>query len=578
MCVSYLLSVLKKHWPAVLLALVIGAFTSFPQLVAEYWMGDVYQGVHPVISDDELFYMAREREVLDGHALLGSPYLAEYKDLPSLEFWIPDAFVAGIGYLLGDLHRAVILLDFMLPILLVLITYAIAFSLTKDRLLSASSTTFLYLGLFFEYFNRMPNPQLTYSLFLLFILALIRVLATRSWQWAVIASVSFTALFYSYTFSWTFAVVILAVLAFLFFILLRGEKLHYWFAGIGAIGIVGAIPYFITLFLASKTPYYHEALLRIGLLETHFPSGMSLLLLVGFTVAVYIVLWRMGIVPVAPLPLLLVGMSIAGATVMNQHVITGKNFQFAGHYTMPGAFLCVFALLYAFKAFLLSLENRKMTLAHAVKKGMASILLVLSFVAVTPVVFAMATPTEETIFNQRYGPVLTWLDVHSVPDEVVFANQTLSQLVPVYTHNNVFFSTWAQVAYLSNEQVRARYIRARYFDTTLTREDIMRTELDLYGASYMGERQHLTQQNKLRALFGMELLPVKDYPEEDLLRVISEWEKLRTQPFAEVSDSYRLEYLVWDTEKDASWNLSALKEAEEVFRAGAVRVYKITPR
>src|SRR4051812_36501408 len=109
-------SMIRKHWGVLLLALIAGSIVAFPQVIAEHRMGATFQGVHPLMSDDEQYYLARAHETVDGHALLGNPYLAEYKSSPGVQFWLPDTILTHISlFLFGDIHKGIVFWDFVLP-------------------------------------------------------------------------------------------------------------------------------------------------------------------------------------------------------------------------------------------------------------------------------------------------------------------------------------------------------------------------------------------------------------------------------------------------------------------------------
>src|SRR6185437_11799984 len=164
------MQIFKKQWAALTLALIAGALTAFPQIIAEHRMGAAYMGVHPLVTEDKLYYLARAHETLDGHPTLGNPYLAEDKNIPGVQFWMPDAFFASVdSFLFGDLHTGEIIWDFILPFGIVLAAYGISFLLTGDVLLALAATIVIEPGRFFLEYSRTPNPQL----FLVLLLALL---------------------------------------------------------------------------------------------------------------------------------------------------------------------------------------------------------------------------------------------------------------------------------------------------------------------------------------------------------------------------------------------------------------------
>ena len=96
--------IFSRHIVAIALAVLAGACTLFPQLIAEHRLGSSYAGIHQEMNDDETYYVTRAQEVIDGYPTLGNPYLYEEKHEPGLQVWIPDATLAwGSELLFHDL-------------------------------------------------------------------------------------------------------------------------------------------------------------------------------------------------------------------------------------------------------------------------------------------------------------------------------------------------------------------------------------------------------------------------------------------------------------------------------------------
>jgi hypothetical protein len=50
---------------------------------------------------------------------------------------------------------------------------------------------------------------------------------------------------------------------------------------------------------------------------------------------------------------------------------------------------------------------------------------------------------NETAFAQRYAPVLDWLKAYTQPGSTVLAHNDISELIPIYTDNNVAWENHA---------------------------------------------------------------------------------------------------------------------------------------
>jgi hypothetical protein len=569
-----MLASLARHWPALILALVVGTCTVVPQLIASYRIGDAFQGVHPLVIDDQIYYLARAHETVDGHSTLGNPYLSEYKEYPGVQFWVPDMVLAQAGLLLGSLRAGVLASQFVFPFFIVVLSYLILYALTNNRLLSCSVTAFLVPGLVFIPFLRSPNPQL-FVLLLLSVLLLLYALR-RGNRSAFFASILLGgALFYVYPFYWTYWVVMVALTAFGALVFLPDRATFYKASLILVGAIILGIPYLLEWYQVMQLPFYHESLIRFGTLESRFPSGPLLVALVGIVVVAYATAWRMRVLPRNPASILIGSAALAGAVVLNQHLITGINYFFTVHYATFIYFMCGFSFALSAPPLLERVLGRERT--EQLLKVLCVAFMVFALFQMVPHVVRLATPQLPDIEAQRYGPVLTWLDTYTEKDEVVYANPTISAYIPAYTHNNVLWAPYAFLSYLPDEEVERRYIASHYLDHAFTLEDIQRSELDVFGLAYLASAQHESQVNKLRSVLHLTPHAFERYPAADFGRVASSSEKVRAGSFKDALRGYRIDYLVWDSVKEPDWRMDRIRGTEELYGANGLVVYKLRP-
>lgn len=536
---------LQKHLLIVLVALVLSLAAGLPALVAEHRMGASFQGVPVLVSEDELYYLARAHETLDGHERLGNPYLLEHKDTPGLQFWVSDMLFAHVSTLFGGLTTTGLVADFLFPFLIVLVSYAIIYALTHDRLWSVAATTFIVPGMVFYELLRTPHPQL-FILVLTALLLLIYALEKKG-RWYALGALLFGAsLFYVYPFYWTYFMATVGIALVACFLLLRQEKAHLTILSVFLGSLVLGIPYFLEMLSASQIPHYLDSLRRIGVVETHFPSGLYIVSIVAVTLLVFAWCWWKRLVPRTAPMLLIASSALAGAVATNQHIVTGMNFFFTGHYELPTEFMCVFTLAACLPGLM-----KQFTPARGL---VITTIFLFALSSLVPVVLQHSEPKESDIADQRYGPVLAWLDENTEKDSVVYTNQRLSLYIPSYTHNNVLFAPYAQQAYLSQEEVDARFLASRYFDP-ITRETILASEFDVFGAEYVGRAQHADTTNRFRRLVGIPLVEVERYPEEDIQRLVGEGKRMHEGSFDEATERFQVDYLVWDTVKNPDWEL-----------------------
>ena len=88
-----------------------------------------------------------------------------------------------------------------------------------------------------------------------------------------LAAFNFGLLFYFYTYYWTFYIVLFSLLT-VFLFLSRFKQQAKSIAVVLGGGLVVAVPYFWLMLRALLLPEYDETLRRIGMINTHFPSGL----------------------------------------------------------------------------------------------------------------------------------------------------------------------------------------------------------------------------------------------------------------------------------------------------------------
>lgn len=562
-----------KKSAVIVLALIAGVFTLAPQIIPNRSLGENYTGVRQSMNPDEEYYMARQQEVLDGHPTLGNPYLYEHKDEPGLQVWVPDALLAwGSDILFSDVHDGALFWDLVLPGVIVLFTYAIVMLYTRDPLLSFAVTMFLSIGLYLEVFNRPVSPQFNFVFYLMFLMFFLQAILTLRRVYAIAAALSLGALFYVYTYYWTYVVVLLGLAVVGTFVFFRKERLHGMIAAILGGGLVLGIPYFLAQKSAASLPYYKESLARVGMITTHSPSGIFIVFSGAAVFGMMLALWRLRVLAFSPLTVVAASGVFAGIIATNHHIITGLNLEFSTHYHWVSMYADIFAVALCAQAVLSRIGEwedyaRRAALAFTIAFSLAS---------AWGIMQRQIVPTAGFIASQRYAPVLAWLNAHTKIDDVVYADQTLSSLIPAYTHDDVFFSSAAGLYIMPQGEMRARFLAAHYFDATLTR-DTMTTglayERQMYGNYYIEVSAHTRSLNQLRRMIGMSQLPIERYPEADIRALIQEWQDQKSKSFMQVLSRYRVDYVLWDRAAHPEWDIDIVKNLHEVYKSGDIVVY-----
>lgn len=565
------LQLLRKHYSVLILALAVGALTVLPQVLAIKQVPN-FQGIYKTVNNDELYYLARAKEVIDGHSAIANPYLYEHKNEPPVQIGLPEYVLARpLAILNIDLHHGFLFYDFLLPALGVILSYGIVYFLTKRVLLSFFTAAFLHLNLFLYIFNRSPSPQFNFLFWLSLFFLWLRFIEVPSLTRAVLVGLNFGLLFYIYPYYWTFYVVFFAVYIFLNYVYKQPIPYKQYLIIFG-ITLLVAIPYFINLGHSVSLPYYDETLSRIGLITSHFPSGRKIVMW-GSLLLVLILLARYKkVVSLNPRLLLFISGTVAAMVTVNHHLITGKNLQFSSHYWQLSVFVFVFATAYLLSQWLALPKPYKQKIILFTILALVIFVRPLKYFSYVAAGGLRYTPAE--INQQRYAPVFEWLRRNTKPDEVVFANNAMSVLIPIYTANNVFFQSLAGLHFVSNGEVQERFVLNNFWDT-FNPTYAVANRFNIWGAYYPTLYDHNQSKNKIRSWFGLAEKEYVKYPPEAIDSFLRLAEKVQSQDFATQLKKYRVNYFVEDKKNDR-WPIDKLLFLKPVFQTDDLLIYEVT--
>lgn len=336
---------MKSHWAAVLIVAVLGFLMVLPFFYFQIILGDEYKGVLNQVIDDELFYMARIKDVIDGHPTLGNAYLAEHKDQLPQQLFLPELLLAQpLKFLNLNIIQGRILYNFIFPALAFILTYLVFYRIYPSRLWANFFALFLIFSLYLFKFTRPVIPQFVFIFWLSQFILLWRLIKDTNNKRIILLNIlNFGALFYLYPFYWTFYLVFLVISSFLYFF---GEKLlskKFLAILLGGL-LIGSIYLYLT-FLASQLPEYGETLIRLQLVFSRSPSEIKTVLPAFFVLILFGILYRFKFIKINKEILFFISGIASILLVTNQNIITGQKFEF-GHYRMPAVFFLVFAIYY----------------------------------------------------------------------------------------------------------------------------------------------------------------------------------------------------------------------------------------
>lgn len=553
----------KKHYLVFVLAFLLSLFTFGPQLWAINSIGDNFSGIYPVKSGDELYYAARAHEVVDGHIYISNPYLYEYKSGEPVQFWVSDYILTKPLSLFGlDVYQIYFLHDFVLTFILALLVYFVFFKLTGNKVLSLASVFFINLALFFNLFSRAPSPQFNFIFFLLLTWLLIALNRHQKKKYFIWASIIFGFLFHIYTYYWTFYVVWLVI--FLLLNKIHNKKFNlspYVYMTLGAFVI--AIPYFVSLFKNMQLSYYDESIYRLGMIDTHFPSGLKIVVLAGIVLLFFFWAYKKKWLTINSSNIFLFSGVLAAIVSVNQHIITGKNLEFSSHYLLPSIFVICLAFAY--------ILNK----SPFVRKKYFYVLIfaLIVFVGYQPVVQEIkssATFKPEQVEWQKYGQAFRWLDQNTPKDSVVFANENVTVLLPTYTHNNVFYNRHANIHFMPDEEVYDRFLIHNYWNK-IDEDFLYDEQTSIWGVHYIDTFGHLNSRNSILSKLGFDIDTPPIIPEDKIEEMLKLSKELKSKSFEENISKYKVDYLLLDKSVDQNWDFSG----ELLYQDNDIYIYKL---
>ncbi len=570
-----------SHKVAIILAFFTCFIVAFPQIYfrIEHRDDGIYQGIE-LLPDSP--WSARIREIQDGNGF-GSIYYKEGKDNPYLFQPLGSMTVGYMGKMMGlDINNTILLSRFVLPFFTVLIMYTFIYLVSKDKLLALSATamvlmadTTLSLSGIERIFNGMSpssflelarpvNSAMIFIPFFGFLISFWIFYNKREWRYGLLSSVLLGLNFYNYFYTWTYLYAFGGVLV-LIFILRKKWREAFKIASIFVGAILLLIPYAINLYHASNHPAYDEVSLRFGIVMTHAP------LFVGLVVLGALLVFFLGFPRedkdkyYFSLALLLTPF-----ITLNQQLITGKILQ-PGHYHWyfhkPIAIIFILAILF------LLLDR----LGKSYYKKILAILIVILSFAIGGFIqaksyyhdFPNRDGGEVLIERQKYGPVMRWLNDNVINREVVFGNDETSHMTVIYTPLDVFYHR-AGLYTLSAT-------KGRLMETLFTFYRLRGVEENNVRDVFYNERGYLSANiygmHYKEALGSYEAIP--DQEVEEIILAYRETFQIPVSKWLEdVFEKYEVEYVIWDQLKDPTWNLDQFSFIKKTFESGNIVIYR----
>ncbi|MEK7203824.1 MAG: hypothetical protein AAB627_01960, partial [Patescibacteria group bacterium] len=157
-------------------------------------------------------------------------------------------------------------------------------------------------------------------------------------------------------------------------------------------------------------------------------------------------------------------------------------------------------------------------------------------------------------------------------DSVVYANEEISSLLPIYTANNVFYSRYANLFIIPDAEVEERFILNNFFEE-FDRDFVIGNERSILGVRYIDRYGDAVQANKWRRTLGLKLKDETRLPEEEVNKVLALATRVQKSSFEAALKDYKIDYFVWDKNKDPGWRLNDRRFLKAVFENEGLAIY-----
>ncbi|KKU07743.1 MAG: hypothetical protein UX10_C0006G0014 [Candidatus Magasanikbacteria bacterium GW2011_GWA2_45_39] len=586
----------REHRLILGVAVILATLMIFPLVLFPLSIPKTYQGINIANHGlDELWYLSRGKEILDGHEL-GNPLFREGKNEQDPYFtYVEHILLSPVKWLgLGDMVSIPTLYALFNAggvFILILLIYFFTLQLSSDKILSTVAATLIVGGyalvhpsdLFsINVYSRAFSPYIPLLATFGYANLLLRAVRRTSQKYIFLSGLVFGLLFYVYFYAWSY---IAAVNGCLFFIYLARRE-FILAKKIFLISILGiSIGSFSLLNLVSSA--FSEAGKQLAYFHWVEHSRAPFIDIFSLAVAfifTFFALKKRCDANFAPL----LAFVVAGWLVMNQQILTGKSLQSGHfiHFTTPFSVIIVGIILWP------------LLKKDIYKKLVCVGFLVMAFVNTGIGQYRAAiTKLDTKEYYQNYRPIIDALNEDKKPGVILAADNFNQYLFTVFTPHDLF---WARGFLVVNVPLEERTKDALFVYMYLNREARVHfvayltsqlkepSKLAIYSENpiwfyggiyetlegYKSGMQYYDYQNSVSdGLGGREIQEKRPLLLESLAK---EYDLLAKHPegILQLFKKYGINYIVWDKNKNSEWDLGFIQK-ELVVESHNIFLYHI---
>ena len=448
---SKFFELLKKHWIALVLAVLMGLLFLSYHILAINLLGDAeYQPVTiKTHYDIAVLYAPRAQAVYSGQTIAGDISLYEYQNGPAFLPIINPIIMALLVKFTGSMKKALIFSDFVFPALVFIMVYLFALKITKRKYLSLFFSFIFVLnpriGEFNQYsllkpftpflnFGRFDHPQITFIFFVPAMYFIYRAITEKNKISIILAGVCSGLLFYTYFYDWVYVFTGLFLL-FVIFLIQKNFAAAKIIIYIGCIALAVSVLYWINFLTLSSLPQYKDIVARVGVEVSNqfrFTNWRAYLRHIILALLIWFAFSKKQKVLTAYLIAFLLPLLI----LLNIQVITGFNPQ-SDHWSRTHWLILGTAILMLF-IWLYEKYFKKIPKKYFLVLG-SSIMAVVSIITINTYIKMSALNYDKQWLPPQILTSYTWLSQNTPQGSVVgsISYITNAELL-LYTENKVF--------------------------------------------------------------------------------------------------------------------------------------------
>lgn len=599
---SMVKNVLKRHWAALILGLIVGCIYASHHFLIPLFIPQLIgagEGVYDPLArseygDETLLYGPRAYNAFQDFGIRGDFSLAEYPKSPALLPILNPLLLGGLGKLFGSFNAGVIASDMLFPSLIFFVLYFLmqeigagvgaslffsliflivpkfGISIPPFSVAHFSTLKQVFLPYFTKsdvlFFSQFDEPKLTFLFFAFSMYAIIRALKRRGNRNTILAGISFGILFYTYLYDWATMLTSLTLMAIFFF----WKKDYRRFKQIGVISAVGILVstyYWINLFRLADLAQHKDIVARLGGEFSHRLRLATVWKSYVRAIALVVLLWAAFGKKMREMVIVVSAMLLSYFVVVNEQIITGFNVQ-------PDHWYRAQFLPIGISVFLLLYWIWKRYVFNRIKKyvGIACVILIIYLLSAFLAGQYWYSRERMDLFvtSYEYAQSFEWIEANTKSDAVIgsfsiAANQDLQ----LHTSHKIFMPFALSTIAPDEELWRRAMIMSALWGVTW--DEFKNRFSKGGGANYLfGDEygDHAFDANFFTYHWHI--------PEELFMQ--------RSKEYAEMPDGkkpilipYRLDYLFVDKNEFSSWKqpLKLMPSLRKVFENERVAIFEI---